>query len=63
MLSSHQSVHIRAFRTGKIAVLTPHSVPHFRPDYFRFHTQNFESGLTPQIVRTIRPRLGADLTL
>ena len=40
-----------------------HLVPPIRPDYFWFHTRNFESGLTPQIVRTIRPHLGAGLTL
>ena len=41
------------FRTGKIAVLTPHLVPPIRPDYFRFHTRNFESGLTPHLVPPI----------
>ena len=47
--------HKRAFRTGKIVVLTPHLVPPIRPDYFRLRTQNFESGLTPHLVPPIRP--------
>ena len=34
----------------------------FSTTYFRFRTQNFETGLTPQIYRTIRPHLGAGLT-
>ena len=40
----------RAFRTGKITGLTQHLVPPIRPDYFRFCTQNFESGLTPLLI-------------
>ena len=42
--------YLRTFRTGKIAVLTPHLVPPVRPGYFWFRTQNFESSLTPLLV-------------
>ena len=42
--------------------ITPHLVPPIRPDYFQLCTWNFESGLTPQIVWTLRPCLGAGLT-
>ena len=38
--------HVMGFSHCKIAVLTQHLVPPIRLEYFRLHTQHFESGLT-----------------
>ena len=46
---------LRCRKTGACRILVPLRYHLLDPEYFRFCTQNFESGLSPQLVPPIRP--------